>query len=84
MAMSDNHAEFAKELKRRFEELSTWTIANWPTGKTPPSNEDFDVARREIHALTTRDFDLGKLNAAIPEPADNGPQYVSVNPAPWP
>ena len=84
MAINDEHAEFSNELKRRFEEFATWTIANWPDKDTPPTNRDFDVARKEINALTTRDVDLGKRNAEIPEPADSGPQYVSVSPAPWP
>lgn len=84
MAINDEHAEFSKELKQRFEEFATWTIANWPDKDTPPSTRDFDVARKEIATLTTRDFDLGKRNAAIPEPEDGGPQYSNVNPAPWP
>jgi hypothetical protein len=84
MAINDKHAEFSNELKRRFEEFATWTIANWPDKDTPPTHRDFDVARKEINALTTRDVDLGKRNAEIPEPADSGPQYVSVSPAPWP
>ncbi len=84
MTINDEHAEFSNELKRRFEEFAAWTIANWPDKDTPPTNEDFDVARKEIKALTTRDFAIGKRNTTIAEPVDGGPQYVSVSPAPWP
>ena len=84
MNIHDEHAEFSNELKRRFEEFTVWAIANWPDKDTPPTSRDFDVARKEIAAITKRDFDIGARNAAIPEPEDAGPQYVSVSPAPWP
>jgi hypothetical protein len=75
---------FAAELQRRFEELSTWAIANSPNPASPLKQADFEVCRSEIARLADRDNDVGDRNASIPEPSENGPQYVNMNPTPWP
>jgi hypothetical protein len=75
---------FAAELKRRFEELAEWAIANSPSTDKPLQKTDFDLCRSEIARLAQRDDDLTEQNAKLPEPSENGPQYVNMNPTPWP
>ena len=75
---------FSTELKRRFDELSAWAIANSPDPTSPLKRTDFEVCRKEIERLADRDLDMGERNATIPEPSENGPQYVNMNPTPWP
>lgn len=75
---------FSAELKRRFEELSAWALANSPNPASPLKHADFDACRREIEKLADRDVDIGERNARLPEPSENGPQYVNMNPTPWP
>lgn len=77
-------AQFEAEMKQRFEALMTWAIENWPDRKHPLSRSDFDKARREIARLAEGGPNIGERNAEIPEPSENGPQYVNSNPAPWP
>jgi hypothetical protein len=75
---------FSAELKRRFEELTDWAIANSPNEDAPLRKSDFDSCRKEIERLAERDADIGERNAKLPEPSENGPQYVNMNPTPWP
>ncbi|CAL62543.1 Hypothetical protein; putative Zn-dependent hydrolase domain [Herminiimonas arsenicoxydans] len=75
---------FQIELKQRFEELVRWAVAHNPDRSAPLSEADFDAARKEITKLAAHDLSLGERNAKIPEPAENGPQYINVTPAPWP
>jgi hypothetical protein len=77
-------ARFAAEMKRRFDELVDWAIANSLNRSAPLRKADFELCRKEIEKLADRDFDMGERNAKVPEPSENGPQYVSTNPAPWP
>jgi len=74
---------FGTELKRRFDELAAWALANAPAGYAL-KDADFQNCRSEIERLCDPQSDIGERNAAIPEPSENGPQYVSVNPTPWP
>jgi hypothetical protein len=75
--------QFGAELKKRFEELAAWAVANSPDSNAPLQSQDFEICRNEIAKLSVRD-DIGERNAALPEPSEAGPQYVSVTPAPWP
>jgi hypothetical protein len=75
---------FAAEMKRRFDELTEWAIAHSPNQNAPLRKADFELCRREIEKLADRDFDMSERNARVPEPSENGPQYVNMNPTPWP
>jgi hypothetical protein len=77
---TEEQLKFRTEMLSRFEEFTAWAVANSPG----IVSVDFDKCRQEITALAGRDFDMGARNAAIPEPSEDGPQYVSVSPAPWP
>lgn len=83
MTGKDERAQFLAELKQRFEGLTTWAIEAWPDRDKPLSRADFDIARKALLDIVERD-DIGDRNAAVPEPAEDGPQYRNVNPAPWP
>jgi hypothetical protein len=83
MSTSDEAAAFHAEVKKRFEEFVVWSVAH-SSGKHTLANADFDDCRKEISKLAERSFDIGERNAAIPEPSEDGPQYVNVSPAPWP
>ncbi|RBA25460.1 hypothetical protein [Herminiimonas fonticola] len=76
--------QFHIELKQRFEDLVSWAVAHRPDHSPPLSSADFETARKEIMKLAVQDLNIGERNAKIPEPAENGPQYVNLNPAPWP
>lgn len=84
MENSDRMKTFGIEMKARFEAFAAWAIDQWPDADHPLSSVDFDVARKEIEALTEGRQNIGERNADIPEPSENGPQYVNVNPTPWP
>ena len=81
---SDRMKTFGIEMKARFEAFTAWAIDQWPDTSHPLARTDFDVARKEIETLAEGRQDIGERNAEIPEPSENGPQYVNVNPTPWP
>lgn len=82
--MANDITPFETEMKQRFEALFIWVAENWPDKARPLSPTDFDSIRRELTRLTEHGADIGERNAEIPEPSENGPQYVNINPAPWP
>ena len=84
MTTNDARAEFAAELKQKFEALVTWAIEQSPDKTSPLERSDFDTARKEITLIAEGKSDVGDRNAEVPEPSEDGPQYVNVNPAPWP
>lgn len=74
---------FAAELDRRFNDLTTWAIANWPDASYVASEADFAAARKNIDRLRAmHDPSLPQGDAA--EPSAGGAQYVDVSPSPWP
>jgi hypothetical protein len=77
----DQRRAFIHELWQQFEVLQEWAIANWPDREHPLSSADFVATRSEI-------LNLGlarrKPHQIAPEPAEGGPQYEEVTPAPWP
>ncbi|HEY6774671.1 MAG TPA: hypothetical protein VI140_11915 [Oxalicibacterium sp.] len=75
---------FEAEMQQRFEALVTWALENWPDKTHPLAHSDFDKVRKDLATLAEGDADIGERNAEIPEPSENGPQYVNSNPAPWP
>ena len=78
---------FIAELWRRFEALQEWAVSHWPDQQHPLSSADFVEARKEILSLRSPAGSLNQpatRNAAEPEPAQGGAQYVDVTPAPWP
>jgi len=84
MTSKEERTQFAADLKQKFEALTTWAIEQCPDQALPLSRSDFDVARKEIERIATGRSDIGERNADVPEPSEDGPQYVNVNPAPWP
>lgn len=75
---------FEAEMKQRFETLVAWALENWPDKTHPLSHSDFDKIRKDLATLAEGGANIGERNAEIPEPSENGPQYVNSNPAPWP
>jgi hypothetical protein len=97
MSASDkDRALFSAEIKRRFEELTAWAIANYPDHQHPLGDADFSICRQQIALLAEprppekqnirpdADASINEQNKSIPEPSDSGPQYVGVTPSPWP
>ncbi|PHV06336.1 hypothetical protein CSQ96_15995 [Janthinobacterium sp. BJB412] len=83
MENSDQRRQFVGELWRRFEALQEWAILNWPDQQHPLSSANFVEARKEILALG-HDEIFKQAEPSAAEPADGGPQYIDVTPAPWP
>jgi len=79
-----NISPFEDEMKQRFEALVAWALENWPDKTHPLNQSDFDKIRKDLATLAEGGADIGERNAEIPEPSENGPQYVNSNPAPWP
>lgn len=76
--------EFAADMARRFDEFVQWSIENWPVPESPLMESDFDASRAELHRLLGQRLDEARNVETAPDPAAGGPQYVSLNPAPWP
>jgi hypothetical protein len=83
VANTEDNAKYADEVVRRFEEFTSWAIANWPQKNYPLMPSDFAESRREISVILGRRLQEGEDSAA-PTPEQGGPQYTDVTPAPWP
>jgi hypothetical protein len=86
MASKEECDRYAEELNRRFEELTRWAISNWPDKRFPLVEADFQEGRREIaHIAGARLNDVESMDGnTAPGMPVNEPQFVPVNPAPWP
>lgn len=84
MAHPDDTTFFENELKQRFDELVLWAVRNRPYNGAALRPTDFDDSWKDIAKLARDGVNIGEQNAAVPEPSENGPQYVNSNPAPWP
>ena len=73
--------EFAAELERRFGELEQWALQHWLDEKHPLSTSDFSALRYELSRLSAK---LKHQDERGPQPSEGGPQYVNMNPEPWP
>lgn len=78
---SDEASQYADELTRRFEEFTSWAISNWPQKNYPLLPSDFTESRREISVILGQRLHEGE---SLPSPDQGGPQYLDVNPTPWP
>lgn len=78
--------KFVSEIWKRYVEVQNWAIANWPDPEHPLSTSDFVEGRKEILGLgLPPNLRPGhEPPQAAPEPAQGGPQYQEVTPAPWP
>lgn len=84
MTAQNETTYFENELRQRFDELVLWAVKNRPYNCNSLKPTDFDDSWKQISRLAREGVDIGKRNAAVPEPSENGPQYVNSNPAPWP
>lgn len=84
MTIQDETAYFENELRQRFDALVIWAVRNRPYTGTSLKPTDFDDIWKETSRLARDGIDVKKRNAAVPEPSENGPQYINSNPAPWP
>jgi hypothetical protein len=84
--MADKQAcdAYAAEMARRFEDLVTWARDNWPVPSSPLLDSDFEGARRDLNLILGERLSQAQSADQAASPAAGGPQYVSVNPAPWP
>lgn len=73
---------YAEEVARRFDEFVQWARENWPVPASPLLDSDFNESRRELRAILGER--LTQAQEIPPEPSAGGPQYVPLNPAPWP
>ncbi len=92
--MSDNDktaTHFSVEMQQKFETFVAWAITNCP--EPGLTDTDFKQCRQQIVQLAEfhhgqphdpEKQSMNEQNKAIPEPSENGPQYVNVTPSPWP
>lgn len=78
---ADDASRYADELIRRFDEFTNWAINNWPQKNYPLLPSDFADSRREISVILGKRLHEGE---SLPPPEQGGPQYLDVNPSPWP
>lgn len=81
--MATTPEDYASELVRRFEEFTSWAIANWPEKNYPLMPSDFAESRREISVILGRKLHEGESSPSS-TPAQDGAPYLEVNPTPWP
>ncbi|MYM66859.1 hypothetical protein GTP45_08460 [Pseudoduganella sp. FT55W] len=81
MDKEEERRRFIGELWQRFEQLQAWAVENWPDKEQPLSSADFVEARKEILGLRNP---TPAAAPRAPEPEQGGPQYIDMNPAPWP
>lgn len=81
--MGDTAEKYASELVRRFEEFTSWAIANWPEKNYPLMASDFAESRREISQILGRKLHEGE-SAPAPTPLQDNAPYIDTNPTPWP
>lgn len=81
MTAKNTDEAFNTEAMRRFDELVYWAIANWPHKNSPPAKPDFDALRQQFSQVLAPAHGQER---SVPEPEADGPQYVSMNPTPWP
>ena len=75
------YGDFRAQYEQRFDDFVQWAIENWPDKRLGPSPSNFERCRVEAKAVLGR---LSRNNSSSSaEPAEGGPQYVSVTPAPW-
>ena len=84
--MADKQAcdAYAAEMARRFDDWVKWARDNWPVPISPLLDSDFEGARREMHLIVGERLSQATAAEQAPDPAAGGPQYVSMNPTPWP
>lgn len=75
--------EYASELVRRFDEFTSWAIANWPEKNYPLMSSDFAESRREVSLILGRKLHEG-TSAPASTPAQEDAPYIDTNPTPWP
>ncbi|MDB5797800.1 MAG: hypothetical protein JWP36_1702 [Paucimonas sp.] len=85
MADKDACDTYAAEAARRFDEYVKWARDNWPVKALPLLDSDFDAARQNLSViLGDRLAHAREASSSVSDPEEGGPQFVSVNPAPWP
>lgn len=83
MATKEQRDRYADEMAARFEAFTRWAIENWPNDEAPLTSSEFSGARKEIGLLLGTRLSETKTGEAS-SPKRDQPQYVHVNPAPWP
>ncbi|QAU34990.1 hypothetical protein [Janthinobacterium sp. 17J80-10] len=81
--MADAAEDYASELVRRFDEFTSWAIANWPEKNYPLMSSDFAESRREVSQILGRKLHEGTSAPASTTAQENAP-YLDTNPTPWP
>lgn len=76
-------ADYARELKQRFEQYQQWAIAHWPVAEQPLDEAAFVAARRELELMTGAMLHPGEADGAVPAGKRDG-GFEDVTPAPWP
>lgn len=74
---------YVEETARRFDEFVRWTISNWPHKNFPLVSSDFAESRRELSKILGSKLHDGQQTPSCGLPPDS-PQYIDVNPTPWP
>ena len=82
MATKDECDQFATEALNRFEDFTSWALANWPNKSFPLMVSDFSESRRELSLVLGEKLDQGQTRDDLPK--DDKPDYIDTKPMPWP
>jgi hypothetical protein len=85
MSDKEQYDRYAAEFAQRFEAFINWAMENWPNRNFPLMQSDFSKSRKEIAQILGPKLGEGEGNANPPPETDKDmPQYVDMNPTPWP
>jgi hypothetical protein len=74
---------YAIEMAQRFASLVSWAKKNWPDKNFPLLDSDFDNSRKEIRLLLGERLESCQDGSSADSGSDS-PQYIDMNPTPWP
>ncbi len=80
----EKYDNYAAEMVQRFDDFTKWAIENWPKKNFPLMQSDFNQARKEIGLILGPKLGEGDANRAISSETHSEPQFVDMNPTPWP
>ncbi|MDR6582317.1 hypothetical protein HBH1_01908 [Herbaspirillum sp. BH-1] len=83
-SIEQQREDYARELKRRFEDYKQWAMTHWPIAEQPLDDAAFVASQREMELLTGSRLHPGRQPDAIPAGGQQQAQFEDVTPAPWP
>jgi hypothetical protein len=76
---------YAIEVAQRFAAFVSWAKEHWPDQNSPLFDSDFDNSRKEVELILGARLEACLADSSSSSVAgQDSPQYVDMNPTPWP